>query len=82
MITGDRVREVMKAKPAGYWSSELNQPKFFCDLAADLGFDPFAAENWTKVTPKQVKDKVTTGYYFLKRLNIHSAFCSLIPPYS
>jgi len=77
MITGNRDKEVTKAKPAGYWSSELNQRKFFCDLAADLGFDPFATENWTKVTPKQVKDKVTR-YYFLRVHNIDS----LIPPYS
>ena len=52
-----------KHKPRGYWRDITHKRKFFVDIAAEKGFDPYVVENWVKVTnaellEKKVSDKV------------------------
>lgn len=42
-------------KPKGYWHDSQNEKKLFIDFASSMGFDPFVADNWKRVTYWQVK---------------------------
>jgi hypothetical protein len=39
----------------GHWSDNANCRKFFCDLAASKGFDPFVPDNWKKIKYADIK---------------------------
>ena len=47
-----------KNKGKGHWAGLENRREFFCNLAAELGFDPLKPANWDQVTSAQVAKKV------------------------
>ena len=50
-------------KPKGYWLDDQNEKKLFIDFAATMGFDPFVAENWKRITYWQVKAHVRIFFH-------------------
>jgi hypothetical protein len=40
---------------ADYWLDQNTCRKFFCDLAAAKGFDPFVAENWKRIKYEDIR---------------------------
>jgi len=47
-----------KRKPKGYWKYEDNTRNYFVQYANEMGFDPFVASNWEKLTVDQFAAQV------------------------
>ena len=43
--------------PKGFWQDIENRRRFFLELAAEQGFDPYVAANWDQVTTAQIVAK-------------------------
>ncbi len=41
-----------------YWNSAENRRKFFLQFSKQKGFDPLIAENWDKITKKDIINQV------------------------
>jgi len=46
-----------RTKPKGYWLRIENRRKFFCEFAAERGFDPLVVENWQNTMKKELDAK-------------------------
>jgi len=49
-----RISAKKKINPRGYWRKIEHYRKYFCDFAAEMGFDPFKPENWKTITKAQI----------------------------
>lgn len=43
-----------KRRKKGFWQDVNNRREFLCDLARQLGFDPYQVENWNKVPNREL----------------------------
>ncbi len=51
-----------------YWGDAQNRRKFFIEFATQKGFDPLVAENWNKVTAKDIKKQVKAKWMEEKKI--------------
>lgn len=60
-----KMRTKSNARKTHYWLNIENRRNFFIELAKDLGFDPYDAEQWHSVSYEQViARQVTTAFEY------------------
>lgn len=53
-------------KSSRYWDNTLNRKRFFDDIAAEKGFDPLVAQNWSAVKYREITNR-RAGHFLMDK---------------